>query len=69
MPFSLVVPAARALVVFTSDEAVQASGFEATWDPGPFCAPSTTLLAVSGTFSDGAPPGVPYRSRSTQSLG
>ena len=69
VPFSLVVPAARALVVFTSDEAVQAAGFEATWDPGPFCAPSTTLIAVSGTFSDGAPPGVPYRSRPARSAG
>lgn len=67
VPLSLVVPAARALVVFTSDEAVQAAGFEATWDPGPFCAPSTTLVAVSGVFSDGAPPGAPYRSRPAQS--
>ncbi|KAK9820956.1 hypothetical protein WJX81_007085 [Elliptochloris bilobata] len=61
VPFSIVVPAAQALVVFTSDEAVQAAGFAVTWDPGPFCARSTVLTAALGTLTDGSPPGVPYR--------
>lgn len=57
------MPAAQALVVFNSDAAIQASGFAATWDPGPFCGAAITLTDASGTFSDGAPPGVPYRCR------
>lgn len=62
------MPSDRAVVVFTSDESNQGSGFAITWDQGLYCDPLTTVLAPQGTVSDGAPPGRRYRQSSCQHL-
>ena len=58
---SVTVESDRAVVVFASDEAVQGSGFELSWDQGSYCMPQTTLTNPQGTFTDGTPPGLRYR--------
>ncbi|EIE21039.1 hypothetical protein COCSUDRAFT_43400 [Coccomyxa subellipsoidea C-169] len=61
VPHSITVPSDRAVVVFLSDHANQASGFAMAWDQGNYCEPHTTLLTAQGTVSDGAPTGKRYR--------
>jgi hypothetical protein len=51
----------RAVVVFTSDDSVQRTGFEMTWDQGSYCQPQTTLTDPHGVITDGTPPGQRYR--------
>ncbi|CAL8469094.1 g8635 [Coccomyxa elongata] len=61
VPQSVTVPSNRAVVVFTSDQTNQYSGFAMTWDQGNYCQPRTTLVDAQGTVSDGAPAGKRYR--------
>ncbi|BDA45146.1 probable procollagen C-endopeptidase enhancer 1 [Coccomyxa sp. Obi] len=61
VPRSITVPSNRAVVVFTSDQTNQYSGFAVTWDQGNYCQPRTTLVDAQGTVSDGAPAGLRYR--------
>ena len=58
---SVTVQSDRAVVLFTSDEARQGSGFQMSWDQGIYCEPQTTLTNPQGTFKDGTPPGKRYR--------
>lgn len=58
---SVTVDSDRAVVVFASDESVQGSGFELSWDQGSYCEPQTTLTDPQGTLTDGTPPGHRYR--------
>ena len=61
VPHSITVPSDRAVVVFSSDAAVQASGFAMAWDQGNYCEARSTLQAGQGTVSDGVPAGKRYR--------
>lgn len=56
------MPSSRAVVVFTSDQTNQLSGFAMTWDRGNYCQSRATLMDAQGTVSDGAPAGQRYRS-------